>query len=149
MISPSGKKSMLKLARRMVDNFCSGVCGSSTRNWSNLVLENVSADVRILTRKIMNDPGEPDGIVLSTATSVWLPVSQQRLFDFLRNEQSRSQWDILSNGGMMQEMVQIPKGHGRWNCVSLLRSTVSGHKPMPGIQLSSIFIECICDYVFA
>uniref|UniRef100_A0A6M2EBS0 Uncharacterized protein n=1 Tax=Populus davidiana TaxID=266767 RepID=A0A6M2EBS0_9ROSI len=123
VINLGGKKSMLKLARRMVDSFCSGVCASTFHNWGNLVVESVSEDVRILTRKIINEPGEPDGIVLSVSTSVWLSVSQQRLFDFLRDEQSRSQWDILSNGGILQEMVQIPKGQGHWNIVSVLRST--------------------------
>ncbi|KAL9338480.1 hypothetical protein Peur_070249 [Populus x canadensis] len=123
VINLGGKKSMLKLARRMVDSFCSGVCASTLHNWGNLVVESVSEDVRILTRKIINEPGEPDGIVLSVSTSVWLPVSQQRLFDFLRDEQSRSQWDILSNGGILQEMVQIPKGQGHWNTVCVLRST--------------------------
>ncbi|XP_011048683.1 PREDICTED: homeobox-leucine zipper protein ANTHOCYANINLESS 2-like isoform X2 [Populus euphratica] len=123
VINLGGKKSMLKLARRMVDSFCSGVCASTLHNWANLVVESVSEDVRILTRKIIDEPGEPDGIVLSVSTSVWLPVSQQRLFDFLRDEQSRSQWDILSNGGILQEMVQIPKGQGHWNTVSVLRST--------------------------
>ncbi|KAG6754494.1 hypothetical protein POTOM_042533 [Populus tomentosa] len=122
VINLGGKKSMLKLARRMVDNFCSGVCASSLHNWGNLVAGNVSEDVRILTRKSIDEPGEPDGIVLSAATSVWLPVSRQRLFDFLRDEQSRSHWDILSNGGTLQEMIQIPKGQGQWNRVSLLRS---------------------------
>ncbi|XP_034924271.1 homeobox-leucine zipper protein ROC5 [Populus alba] len=123
VLNLGGKKSMLKLARRMVDSFCSGVCASTLHNWGNLVVESVSEDVRILTRKIINEPGEPDGIVLSVSTSVWLPVSQQRLFDFLRDEQSRSQWDILSNGGILQEMVQIPKGQGHWNTVSVLRSS--------------------------
>ena len=76
VINLGGKKSMLKLARRMVDSFCSGVCASTLHNWGNLVVESVSEDVRILTRKIINEPGEPDGIVLSVSTSIWLPVSQ-------------------------------------------------------------------------
>ncbi|OAY48269.1 hypothetical protein MANES_06G145500v8 [Manihot esculenta] len=123
VINISGKKSMLKLARRMVDNFCSGVCASSVHKWDKLLVGNVGEDMRILTRKNINDPGEPPGIVLSAATSVWLPVMRDRLFDFLRDERSRSEWDILSHGGMMQEMVHISKGHNRGNCVSLLRST--------------------------
>jgi len=137
---------MLKLARRMVDSFCSGVCASTLHNWGNLVVESVSEDVRILTRKIINEPGEPDGIVLSVSTSVWLPVSQQRLFDFLRDEQSRSQWDILSNGGILQEMVQIPKGQGHWNTVSVLRSTVSGHKSTSNFQVSFVLIKSLTIY---
>ncbi|KAF2320331.1 hypothetical protein GH714_027167 [Hevea brasiliensis] len=123
VINISGKKSMVKLAQRMVDNFCSGVCASSLRKWDKLLVGNVGEDMRILTRKNINDPGEPPGIVLSAATSVWLPVMRQRLFDFLRDEQLRSEWDILSHGGMMQEMVHISKGHSGGNCVSLLRSS--------------------------
>lgn len=116
---------MLKLAQRMVDNFCSGVCASSVRKWDKLHVGSVGEDVRVMTRKSVDDPGEPPGIVLSAATSVWIPVSRQRLFDFLRNEQFRSEWDILSNGGPMQEMIHIAKGDQRGNCVSLLRSSVS------------------------
>ncbi|KAL3570356.1 hypothetical protein D5086_027605 [Populus alba] len=146
VLNLGGKKSMLKLARRMVDSFCSGVCASTLHNWGNLVVESVSEDVRILTRKIINEPGEPDGIVLSVSTSVWLPVSQQRLFDFLRDEQSRSQWDILSNGGILQEMVQIPKGQGHWNTVSVLRSSVSGHKSTSNSQVSFVLIKSLTIY---
>ncbi|XVF12454.1 hypothetical protein REPUB_Repub08aG0119900 [Reevesia pubescens] len=47
----------------------------------------------------------------------------QRLFDFLRDERMRSQWDILSNGGPMQEMVNVAKGSGHGNFVSLRRGS--------------------------
>ncbi|GAV72495.1 Homeobox domain-containing protein/START domain-containing protein [Cephalotus follicularis] len=119
-ITPGGKKSMLKLAQRMTNNFCAGVCASSIRKWDQLRVENIGEDVRVLTRKSINDPGEPPGVVLSAATSVWMPVSRQRLFDFLQDERMRSAWDILSSGGPMHKMVHIAKGQGPGNCVSLL-----------------------------
>ncbi|RWW48064.1 hypothetical protein BHE74_00045899 [Ensete ventricosum] len=123
-ITPSGRRSMLKLAQRMTDNFCAGVCASSAREWKKLGGGiNIGEDVRVMTRQSVADPGEPPGVVLSAATSVWLPVSPQRLFDFLRNEQLRSQWDILSNGGPMQEMAHIAKGQNTGNAVSLLRAS--------------------------
>ncbi|RWW01439.1 hypothetical protein GW17_00035522 [Ensete ventricosum] len=121
-----GRRSMLKLAQRMTDNFCAGVCASSAREWNKLGGGvNIGEDVRVMTRQSVADPGEPPGVVLSAATSVWLLVSPQRLFDFLRNEQLRSQWDILSNGGPMQEMAHIAKGQNTGNAVSLLRASVS------------------------
>lgn len=126
-MSPGGRKSLLKLAKRMVDNFCAGVCASTVRKWDKLRVDNVGEDVRVMTRKSMDDPGEPPGIILSAATSVWIPVSQNRLFEFLRDERMRSEWDILSNGGPMQEMVHITKGQRHGNHVSLLRSGVSDH----------------------
>ncbi|XP_062090255.1 homeobox-leucine zipper protein ANTHOCYANINLESS 2 isoform X2 [Humulus lupulus] len=122
-ITPGGRRSMLKLAQRMTDNFCAGVCASTVHKWNKLNAGNVDEDVRVMTRKSVDDPGEPPGIVLSAATSVWLPVSPQRLFDFLRDESLRSEWDILSNGGPMQEMAHIAKGQNHGNCVSLLRAS--------------------------
>ena len=131
-ITAGGRRSMLKLAQRMTDNFCAGVCASTVHKWNKLNAGNVDEDVRVMTRKSVDDPGEPPGIVLSAATSVWLPVSPQRLFDFLRDERLRSEWDILSNGGPMQEMAHIAKGQDHGNCVSLLRASVSLlHLPSP------------------
>ncbi|CAH9093362.1 unnamed protein product [Cuscuta epithymum] len=122
-ITPSGRRSMLKLAQRMTNNFCAGVCASTVHKWNKLCTGSVDEDVRVMTRKSMDDPGEPHGIVLSAATSVWLPISHVKLFNFLRDEQMRSEWDILSNGGPMQEMAHIAKGQDRGNSVSLLRAS--------------------------
>ncbi|KAF9617556.1 hypothetical protein IFM89_037368 [Coptis chinensis] len=97
------------------------------------------ADVRVMTRKSIDDPGEPPGVVLSAATSVWLPVSPQKLFDFLRDERLRSEWDILSNGGPMQEMTHIAKGRDQGNCVSLLRASA-----MNANQSSMLILQETC-----
>lgn len=118
--SPEGRKSMLKLAERMVTSFCAGVGASTAHAWTTLSATG-SDDVRVMTRKSMDDPGRPPGIVLSAATSFWIPVPPRRIFDFLRDENSRSEWDILSNGGLVQEMAHIANGRDPGNCVSLLR----------------------------
>ncbi|KAH9796466.1 homeobox-leucine zipper protein MERISTEM L1 [Citrus sinensis] len=122
--SPEGRKSMLKLAERMVTSFCTGVGASTAHAWTTLSATG-SDDVRVMTRKSMDDPGRPPGIVLSAATSFWIPVPPRRIFDFLRDENSRSEWDILSNGGLVQEMAHIANGRDPGNCVSLLRVNVS------------------------
>ncbi|KAJ4905583.1 Homeobox-leucine zipper protein ANTHOCYANINLESS 2 [Raphanus sativus] len=134
-ITPGGRKSMLKLAQRMTVNFCSGISAPSVHSWSKLTVENVDPDVRVMTRKSVDD----SGIVLSAATSVWLPASPQRLFDFLRNERMRCEWDILSNGGPMQEMAHIAKGQDQGNSVSLLRSN-----PMNTNQSSMLILQETC-----
>lgn len=85
-----GRKSMLKLAERMVISFCAGVSASTTHTWTTL--SGMGADdVRVMTRKSIDDPGRPPGIVLSAATSFWLHVPPKRIFDFLRDENSRSE----------------------------------------------------------
>jgi len=127
VITQEGKRSMLKLARRMTENFCAGVSASSAREWSKLngATGSIEEDVRVMARKSVDEPGEPPGVVLSAATSVWVPVAPEKLFNFLRDEQLRAEWDILSNEGPMQEMANIAKGQEHGNSVSLLRASVS------------------------
>ncbi|XP_057764832.1 homeobox-leucine zipper protein MERISTEM L1-like [Salvia miltiorrhiza] len=136
--SPEGRKSMLKLAERMVMSFCTGVGASTAHTWTTLSGSGAD-DVRVMTRKSMDDPGRPPGIVLSAATSFWLPVPPKRVFDFLRDENSRSEWDILSNGGLVQEMAHIANGRDPGNSVSLLRvnSANSSQSNMLILQESS------------
>ncbi|KAL1537361.1 Homeobox-leucine zipper protein PROTODERMAL FACTOR 2 [Salvia divinorum] len=136
--SPEGRKSMLKLAERMVMSFCTGVGASTAHTWTTL--SGIGADdVRVMTRKSMDDPGRPPGIVLSAATSFWLPVPPKRVFNFLRDENSRNEWDILSNGGLVQEMAHIANGRDPGNSVSLLRvnSANSSQSNMLILQESS------------
>ncbi|KAK7366515.1 hypothetical protein VNO80_08507 [Phaseolus coccineus] len=118
--SAEGRKSMLKLAERMVISYCTGVGASTAHAWTTLSATGCD-DVRVMTRKSTDEPGRPPGIVLSAATSFWLPVPPKRVFDFLRAENSRNEWDILSNGGQVQELAHIANGRDPGNCVSLLR----------------------------
>ncbi|KAG4972744.1 hypothetical protein JHK87_029565 [Glycine soja] len=118
--SAEGRKSMMKLAERMVMSYCTGVGASTAHAWTTLSATGCD-DVRVMTRKSTDEPGRPPGIVLSAATSFWLPVPPNRVFDFLRDENSRNEWDILSNGGLVQELAHIANGRDPGNCVSLLR----------------------------
>lgn len=44
-----------------------------------------------MTRKSVNNPGEPNGVILSSATTVWLPVPPERLFSFLKDDRARGE----------------------------------------------------------
>lgn len=85
-----GRKSVMKLAERMVRSFCSGVGASSTQDWTPLSAID-SDDVRVMARKSMDDPGQPPGIVLNAATSFWIPIPPSRVFHFLRDQNTRNQ----------------------------------------------------------
>ncbi|XP_028183811.1 homeobox-leucine zipper protein MERISTEM L1-like isoform X1 [Glycine soja] len=118
--SHEGRKSMMKLAERMVLSFSTGVGASTANAWTPLPLD--LENVRVMTRKSVDDPGRPSGVVLSAATSLWLPVPARRVFDFLRSENTRNQvWDILSSGAQVNELAHIAKGRDHGNSVSLLR----------------------------
>ncbi|XP_076959401.1 homeobox-leucine zipper protein PROTODERMAL FACTOR 2-like [Bidens hawaiensis] len=114
-----GRKSMLKLAARMVSSFCSGVGSSTTNTWTSLTGSG-SDDVHVMSQMSMDDPGKPPGMVLTAATSFRLPVPPTQVFEFLRSEHHRPTWDIFSTGEV-QEMAHIANGRDPGNCVSLLR----------------------------
>ncbi|KAF6136124.1 hypothetical protein GIB67_043276 [Kingdonia uniflora] len=121
MIPLEGRRCMLRLAERMVIAFTSGINASTSHTWTKLSPGDTAEEVRVMTRKSSGDPGRPPGIVLSAATSFWLPINRKSVFEFLRNENFRSQWDILSDGGIIVEMAHIANGRDPGNCVSLLR----------------------------
>ncbi|KAJ0987295.1 hypothetical protein J5N97_005651 [Dioscorea zingiberensis] len=132
--SPEGKRSMVKLAQRMVNNFCTSISASNGHRWTTLSGLN-DVGVRVTVHK-STDPGQPNGVVLSAATSIWLPVSCQRVFSFFKDERTRSQWDVLSNGNSVQEVAHISTGSHPGNSISLLRALNSSQNNMLIIQES-------------
>ncbi|KAK3039273.1 hypothetical protein RJ639_027977, partial [Escallonia herrerae] len=136
-ITVSGKRSVAKLAQRMTRNFCAGVC-ATYHKWELVQVGNIGEDARLMIRNGTNNPGEPQGVVLSATMSVWMPVTRQCLFDLLQDERLRSQWDVLSHGGPMQQMVCISKGQDRGNSISLLRSGAAANN---GNQNSMLILQ--------
>lgn len=85
---------MMKLAQRMVNNFCASINASEGHRWTTLSGE-TEVGVRVTIHKSV-DPGEPNGVVLSAATSIWLPVSPEVVFNFFRDERTRPQVKICA-----------------------------------------------------
>lgn len=87
--SPQGKKGIMKLAHRMVKNFCSMLSMSGKLDFPQLSEVNNSG-VRVSVRKSL-EPGQPSGMVVSAATSLWLPLPSPNVFNFLKDEKMRVQ----------------------------------------------------------
>ncbi|CAL5406333.1 unnamed protein product [Camellia sinensis] len=137
--SVQGKKSIMELAERMVISFCGGVGASATHTWTTLTGSGPD-DIRVMTRRSIGDRGHPPGIALSAVTSFWLPAPVKEVFDFLRDAHHRNEWDILSSGGVIQEIAHIANGHRAETCISLLRvnSIFGDQNNMLILQESSI-----------
>lgn len=114
----AGRKSILKLAQRMTWSFGRALGASSYHTWRKIPSK-TGDDIRVASRKNLNDPGEPLGVILCAVSSVWLPVSPTLLFDFLRDEARRNEWDIMSNGGPVHSIATLTKGQVRGNTVSI------------------------------
>ncbi|KAH6758817.1 HD-ZIP IV family of homeobox-leucine zipper protein with lipid-binding START domain-containing protein [Perilla frutescens var. frutescens] len=115
----AGRKSILKLAQRMSRRFCRALGDSSFNSWNKITSKN-GEEIRVATRKNLNDPGEPLGTILCAVSCVWLPVTHHTLFDFLRDESRRNEWDIMSNGSSVQTIANLAKGKDRGNAVTTM-----------------------------
>ncbi|CAN8239637.1 unnamed protein product [Cochlearia groenlandica] len=116
--SPEGKRSMMRLAQRMVSNFCLSVSRSNNTR-STVVSELNEVGIRVTAHK----SPEPNGTILCAATTFWLPNSPQNVFNFIKDERTRSQWDVLSNGNTVQEVAHIANGSHPGCCISVLRAS--------------------------
>ncbi|KAL0417315.1 UNVERIFIED_CONTAM: Homeobox-leucine zipper protein HDG11 [Sesamum latifolium] len=103
--SVEGKRSMMKLAQRMVNNFCSSINPAGGQQWTTLSGLN-EFEVRATVHRSI-DPGQPNGVVLSAAATIWLPVPPQNVFNFFKDERTRPQWDVLSNQNPVQEVLTL------------------------------------------
>lgn len=129
----------MRLSQRMVGSFCASLSASQLHRWTTLSGPGAGADdaagVRVMVHR-STDPGQPSGVVLSAATSIWLPVSCDRVFAFVRDENTRSQWDVLSHGNPVQEVSRIPNGSHPGNSISLLRGLNASQNSMLILQES-------------
>ncbi|PKI67858.1 hypothetical protein CRG98_011757 [Punica granatum] len=114
----AGRKSILRLAQRMSQSFCHAIGASSFHSWTK-VPGKMGEDIRVASRKNLNDPGEPVGVILCAVSSVLLPVSPHVLFDFLRDEARRHEWDIMLSAGPVQSIANLAKGQDRGNSVNI------------------------------
>ncbi|KFK41777.1 hypothetical protein AALP_AA2G170800 [Arabis alpina] len=133
--STEGKRSMMRLAQRMVSNYCLSVSRSNNTR-STVVTELNEVGIRVTAHK----SPESNSTILCAATTFWLPNSPQTVFNFLKDERTRPQWDVLSNGNGVQEVAHISNGSHPGNCISVLRATNAsqGNNNMLILQESSI-----------
>ncbi|XP_075107444.1 homeobox-leucine zipper protein GLABRA 2 isoform X1 [Nicotiana tabacum] len=115
----AGRKSILTLAQRMTWSFYRMLGASSYNTWNKIPSKTGQEDIRVASRKNLTDTGEPQGVILCAVSSIWLPVSRNLLFDFLKDETRRHEWDVMSNGGPAQSVANLAKGQDKGNAVSI------------------------------
>ncbi|CAN4088971.1 unnamed protein product [Withania somnifera] len=122
----AGRKSILTLAQRMTWSFYRMLGASSYNTWNKVPSRTGQEDIRVASRKNLTDRGEPLGLILCAVSSIWLPVSRNVLFDFLKDENRRHEWDVMSNGGPVQSIANLAKGQDKGNAVSILAVKLRG-----------------------
>ncbi|KAG4960909.1 hypothetical protein JHK87_037542 [Glycine soja] len=128
LIPQTGRTSFLKLGDRMMKTFCANVSATADNPWMKITTFHGDSDVKVMIKNNVEDTAMPPGTSAVFTTSGWLEVSPNRLFNFLRHENSRTKWDMLSHRLVIRKVASIPKGENPGNCVSLLRANTSQGK---------------------
>ncbi|KAL9276089.1 hypothetical protein ACSQ67_026367 [Phaseolus vulgaris] len=118
--SAESRRNIMRLTRRMVKTFCESLCMQDNTSFPHLTRMN-NGGVRVAVRVNMSEPGEPKGMILSAATSFWLPLSPQHVFDYLIDDRKRAKWDVLCYGNAGHEIQRITTGSNPGNCISIMR----------------------------
>ncbi|KAF5960333.1 hypothetical protein HYC85_001542 [Camellia sinensis] len=97
-----------------------------------------NSGIRVSVRQ-NNEIGQPSGMIVSAASSLWLPLSSETLFNFFTDEKTRHQWDVLSNGNPVNEIAHVSYGTHPGNCISIIQqSFASNDNSMLMLQESCI-----------
>ncbi|KAJ8442215.1 hypothetical protein Cgig2_005155 [Carnegiea gigantea] len=83
--------------------------------------EMTDSRVGIVARK-NTFPGQPTGIIISAATSLWVPAPHERVLKYSNDHIMRSQWDVLCFGNPVREIMHIPTGSHSANRISVLQN---------------------------
>lgn len=92
-----------------------------------------------------NDTSQPNGTVVTAATTLWLPLPAQKVFELLKDPTKRSQWDGLSCGNPMHEIAHISNGPYHGNCISIIKSFIPTQRQMVILQES--FTSPVGSYI--
>ncbi|KAG5580133.1 hypothetical protein H5410_050760 [Solanum commersonii] len=64
---------------------------------------------------------QPNGFIVTVATSQWLPLPFETIFDFLKDDKTRCQWDVLTGGNMMTEIERLLTGTFPKNSITIIQ----------------------------
>ncbi|KAK2639559.1 hypothetical protein Ddye_027354 [Dipteronia dyeriana] len=119
IIPRRGRKNLLKLSERMRRIFWGDFGASSGNIWMSLPIIGAE-DIRVMTKRNINFPGKPPATMLAFTTSLRLPVPPITVFNFLRDDISRIEWDVRLSRNLIQELAYIINGGLTENRVSIL-----------------------------
>lgn len=86
----------MKLADRMIKTFCANVSATAGNPWMKITTFLGDTDVKVMVKNNIKDTAMPPGTSVVFTTSLWLEVSPNRLFNFLRHENSRTKVCLIT-----------------------------------------------------
>uniref|UniRef100_K4BQZ4 START domain-containing protein n=1 Tax=Solanum lycopersicum TaxID=4081 RepID=K4BQZ4_SOLLC len=111
-------ENVMQISLRMVKRFCEIL--SMTEKLDFPTSSKFKSEDRVSIRK-NEDITQQKGFIITAATSLWLPLSCRNLFNFLKDINSRCQWDFLAGENTVTELERIETGCVPGNNVTIIQ----------------------------
>ncbi|KAK6780610.1 hypothetical protein RDI58_022794 [Solanum bulbocastanum] len=131
---PEGLKNTIQASQRMVKSFFEILSMTDKLDFSTS--SQLNRGDRISIRK-NEEITQPKGFIAIAAASLWLPFSFQDVFNFFKDDKTRSQWDILTGGNNMIELDRVVTGTIPGNSITIIQP-YNMHKEMLVLEETSI-----------
>ncbi|KAH0681174.1 hypothetical protein KY290_021050 [Solanum tuberosum] len=132
---PEGLDNVMQISLRMVKRFCEIL--SMTGNLVYPTSSQLNSEDRISIRK-NEEFTQKKGFIVTASTSIWLPHSFQTVFNFLKDDNTRCQWDVLTVGNNVTELARINTGSIPGNNITIIQPYVSKENNILVLQESGI-----------
>ncbi|KAH0684640.1 hypothetical protein KY290_021184 [Solanum tuberosum] len=116
---PEGFENVMQISLRMVKRFCEIL--SMTEKLDFPTSSQFKSEDRVSIRK-NEEITQQKGFIVTAATSLWLPLSCRNVFNFLKDNKSRGQWDVLAGGNIVTELARIKTGCVRGNNITIIQA---------------------------
>ncbi|XP_049344707.1 homeobox-leucine zipper protein HDG8-like [Solanum verrucosum] len=113
-----GVKNVMNLSQRMVKSFCETL--SMTEKLGFSTSSHLNNEDRVSIRK-NEEITQPKGFIATAATSLWVPLSFETIFNLLKDNNTRCQWDALSGGNNVTERDRVLTGTCSKNCITFIQ----------------------------
>ncbi|XP_069152726.1 homeobox-leucine zipper protein HDG11-like [Solanum lycopersicum] len=132
---PEILENIMQISLRMVKRFCEIL--SMTEKLDFPTSSKFKSEDRVSIRK-NEDITQQKGFIITAATSLWLPLSCRNVFNFLKDNNSRCQWDVLAGENTVTELARIETGCVPGNNITIIQPYVPEEKNMLILQESAI-----------
>ncbi|KAG5579741.1 hypothetical protein H5410_050368 [Solanum commersonii] len=129
-----GVKNVMNLSQRMVKSFYETLSMTDKLGFSTS--SHLNNEDRVSIRK-NEEITQSKGFIATAATSLWVPLSFETIFNLLKDNNTRCQWDVLFGGNNVTERDRVLTGTCSKNCITFIQPMPIGNN-MLVLQESSI-----------
>ncbi|KAH0722322.1 hypothetical protein KY290_005003 [Solanum tuberosum] len=134
-LKKEGLQNVKQISQRMVKSFCEILSMTEKLDFSTSSELNNTYRVSIRENE---ETTQSKGFIATAATSLWFPLAFKTVFNFLKDDKTRYQWDVFAKGNNVTELARVLTGTLPGNNITIIQSYMLKENNMLLLEESSI-----------